>query len=173
MRKLSLTTVLLLTVIGCGREMAPRPPEDFAPVAVSSLQATGNGKEVQLTWRAPSKNQSGEELTNIAGYKIMRGVLGGDADSMKQIGEIKDGHLILLESERAKARAAGISGRRIKLPDSAVSFNFTDSRPDGDVEYQIVPFQSNGQTGKVSQHIAVNESGIKVEAIGKGDTSTN
>ncbi len=90
-----LVLILLGLSVGCGRAMPPRPPEDFAPVAVSSLQAARIGSTVQMSWRAPAKNQIGEELTEIAGYRILCRPYSDKpvGEAFQEIGVVSDSHL--------------------------------------------------------------------------------
>lgn len=171
--RLMLTRVLALILlglsVGCGRAMPPRPPEDFAPVAVSSLQAARIGTAVQISWRAPAKNQLGEELTEIAGYRILRRPYSDKPDGVvfQEIGVVSDSHLNVLAEKRAEARAAGLSGRRVKLPNSLVTFSFTDKNPIEPAEYQVVPFQLAGQVGLVEQVIVAKAGALEVLQIQK------
>ena len=153
-------------LVGCGRAMPPRPPEDFAPVSVSSLTADKVGDSLRISWRAPKSNQLGEELTNIAGYRVLRRNTKEDESSFAVIGEVADSHLLQLANLRAEARAAGLSGRKIKIPDSETAFSFVDSSAvKGDLEYHIVPYQNNGALGLVNDRVVVTEGNISIESI--------
>ncbi len=165
--KITTFALFVLAFLGCGRAMPPRPPEDFAPGAVTALQATAAGSVITMSWRAPAKNQMGDELTEIAGYKILRRpfVEKDNQADFSEIGAVSDSHLVLLAEKRAEARAAGISGRRVKLPESSVNFSYSDAKPLVAGEYQVVAFQKNGQVGLVDRKVINRSNTVVVQEL--------
>lgn len=163
----AIKALLVFVISGCGRAMPPRPPEDFAPMPVTSLQATASAGKLSFAWRAPVKNQMGDELSEIAGYKIQRRpfVEKDNKAKFETVGTVDDTHLQVLEQKRAEARAAGISGRKVKLPESIVNFSFIDPKPLSPGEYQVVAYQLNGQLGKVDKTVTIQDGVVKIQEL--------
>ena len=82
--------MLLLT--GCGKKGLLMPPEALVPAAVQNLLVQQKGADFRITWQAPTKEQGGRPLRDLAGFLLQRRDLftdGNDCascpDSWKQL----------------------------------------------------------------------------------------
>lgn len=79
--------VILLAVLGmaivsaCGRKGALVPPEALVPAAVGSLDVRQQGGDLLVSWSAPTREQGGRPLRDLAGFQLLRRqLLPGEAD---------------------------------------------------------------------------------------------
>ena len=67
----TILTMLLFLLSGCGIKGLPVPPRYEKPPAVSDLQYQVVGNQINLTWSVPSQKRAPDNLT-IAGAKVFR-----------------------------------------------------------------------------------------------------
>jgi predicted small lipoprotein YifL len=67
---LALLPSLLLS--GCGKKGPLVPPEALAPAQVHDLAVAQKGGRFLVTWSAPSREESGKRLTDLAGFLLFR-----------------------------------------------------------------------------------------------------
>jgi predicted small lipoprotein YifL len=72
-------TALLLALAGCGKRGQLLPPEALVPAAVESFQVQQRGADIRITWQAPTHEQGGRPLRDLAGFRLLRRDLAGDA----------------------------------------------------------------------------------------------
>jgi hypothetical protein len=72
-----------LTLHGCGRKGAPRPPEDVVPQPLADLAATNVPAGVQLAWSRPKYYADGTRMTDLGGFEVQRAA--GDALTYQRI----------------------------------------------------------------------------------------
>jgi len=72
MTRLTARLCLLLLLTGCGIKGPLQPKSVALPAAVGELQLLQQGEELVLLWRAPTANQDGSTLTDLAGFNIYR-----------------------------------------------------------------------------------------------------
>lgn len=148
---------------GCGRYLAPVPPEMLAPVAVENLVVTPLNTGMFFSWSAPEKDRRGRELKDFEGYSVERKEIakrGDETDPTVKFTElvfIPDTHIEKREELREEARAAGKISRNVKAPADLTKFSYTDATPHNGVTYiyQIVPKNNGGVKGQVGQVIKV------------------
>ncbi|HJV66397.1 MAG TPA: hypothetical protein VJ550_11730, partial [Geomonas sp.] len=62
----------LLLLSGCGKKGPLIPPEALSPAPVLDLAVAQKGGGFQVSWSAPSRQESGERLTDLAGFLLFR-----------------------------------------------------------------------------------------------------
>lgn len=70
--KCILLICLSTTLISCGRQGPPRPPEDFAPARVANLRIAPDVGGLTLLWGAPKVTASGKVLENLSAFVVRR-----------------------------------------------------------------------------------------------------
>ena len=70
-----IVSLLLLTLCGCGKKGALIPPEALVPAPVADLALAQKGGYFQVSWSAPTKEQGGARLKDLAGFVLFRRVL--------------------------------------------------------------------------------------------------
>ena len=153
----------LLAAAGCGKYLAPIPPEMVAPKAVESLEASTTPGQVSLKWRSPEQDRRGRELQSIEGYVVRRKELVARGDETNpnveftDLGFVKDMHIQARERLRKEARQQGKIGRTVKAPEDLTRFAFSDSKVQNGKTYlyQVVPQNQGGVEGVVKQVVRV------------------
>lgn len=67
----------LLLLAGCGKKLAPVPPDAVLPAAVRDFRLTQEGDALVLSWLFPKENLLGQPLTQIQGFRVLRAELKG------------------------------------------------------------------------------------------------
>jgi predicted small lipoprotein YifL len=67
--------LLLLALCGCGKKGALIAPETLVPAPITNLSLAQKGGFFQVSWSAPSKEQGGAHLKDLAGFLLFRRVL--------------------------------------------------------------------------------------------------
>jgi hypothetical protein len=121
---LRLTLVsLLVTTTACGIRTLPRPPEDTMPRAATDLVAKRDETGVRLEWERPGKSMDGERLADLTGFLVERR---GSNGSFTIIADVPADTTHRLRPYK--------------------SYSYVDkAAPDGNVEYRIVCYASDGQ----------------------------
>jgi predicted small lipoprotein YifL len=74
-----ISTLLLagsLTLLsGCGKKGPLVPPEALAPAPVSDLALAQKGARFQVSWTAPSREEGGATLKDLAGFHLFRRIV--------------------------------------------------------------------------------------------------
>jgi hypothetical protein len=68
-------TFIILSVLalaGCGKKLAPIPPDAVLPAAVRDFRLAQEGDALVLTWLLPRENLLGQPLTQIQGCRVLR-----------------------------------------------------------------------------------------------------
>lgn len=72
---LPLFLFLLLATAGCGKRGALIRPEALVPAPITDLSATQRGNFLQVSWSAPTKEEGGARLKDLAGFVLFRRVV--------------------------------------------------------------------------------------------------
>lgn len=64
--------LLMLLLAGCGKKGALIPPEALVPAAAQNLQVLQQGADFRISWQAPTKEQGGRPLRDLAGFRLQR-----------------------------------------------------------------------------------------------------
>ena len=155
--------LFLVPLCACGRYLPPVPPEFVAPAAIESLEIEADIQQINFKWQAPAKNQMGEELESIDGYKIYRKELVNQSDlidpSVKYqlLASIVDKHLEELQKLRGEAAEKGLPTRKVRVDSSLKQFSYSDSQvvPGKVYAYKIAPFNQGDVEGRVNKIIRV------------------
>ena len=178
MRTLCLVLITVFAATGCGKYLAPLPPEALAPRAVEGLEVTTTHEQVALIWVAPEEDRRGRELKSIDGYVIQRKEIverGDETDpsiEYVELGFVQDLHVKIREDLRKEARAQGKIGRTIQAPDGLTSFSFLDSTAKNGKTYlyQVLPQNQGSVDGVIKQVAKVvfkgAESDVTILAVG-------
>ncbi|MHB8067953.1 MAG: fibronectin type III domain-containing protein [Desulfobaccales bacterium] len=67
----------LLLLTGCGKKLAPIPPDAVLPAAVRDFRLTQEGDALVLSWLFPKENLLGQPLTQMQGFRVLRAELKG------------------------------------------------------------------------------------------------
>ncbi len=85
-RKMALLAPLL--VAGCNLEFANDSAAPIDPNRLSDDNAAGQYDSITVSWQAPTLNEDGSPLTNLAGYKIYYGLQPGVYSSVIDINNV-------------------------------------------------------------------------------------
>jgi predicted small lipoprotein YifL len=66
---------LLALSSGCGKKGPLVPPEALAPAPVADLALAQKGSRFQVSWSAPSREEGGAQLKDLAGFLLFRRVV--------------------------------------------------------------------------------------------------
>jgi hypothetical protein len=170
----TLCTVLTCSIAfsifaGCGRYGPPLPPEKLSPREVSSLVVTPTERTLELSWRAPERDQRGKELKQIDGYRIYRKEIVKSSDITDNtidetlIADIRDSHIIERERLRKEARAEGKPGRKLDAPDEMKVFKYTETPPElgRSYLYTVIPYNQGDIEGEVRLQYVVTWKGTQ------------
>ncbi len=59
-------------ICGCGKKMAPIPPDSLVPGEVRNFSVRQDGQALSLQWLFPRVNIDNQPLTDIQGFRILR-----------------------------------------------------------------------------------------------------
>jgi len=62
----------LFALCGCGKRGALVPPEALVPAPIKDLSAVQRGGFLQVSWSAPTKEEGGARLKDLAGFLLLR-----------------------------------------------------------------------------------------------------
>jgi len=71
----ALGLLILMSLCGCGKRGALIAPEALVPAPISNLTVIQQGDHFQVSWSAPTKEQGGTRLKDLAGFILFRRVL--------------------------------------------------------------------------------------------------
>jgi hypothetical protein len=164
LRRCLLVSLLLSSfLLGCGKYSPPLAPEDLSPQPVVSLKVASSPEGVAFAWEAPAKDQRGNNLRSLDGYRIYRKELAKNSDLLdadveyQLISTIEDKHLSELARLKDEARASGKPTRSVKVAPELKAFTFTDSAVESGKRYayQITPVNQGSEEGDPGQIIIV------------------
>lgn len=80
---ISTTALVLMLLACCGKKGQLIPPEALVPAAVQNLLVQQQGADFRITWQAPTREQGGRPLRDLAGFRLLRrdASTGGDCSS--------------------------------------------------------------------------------------------
>jgi hypothetical protein len=131
--------VLLLMfglLAGCGRRGPVRPVRQPLPAAPEQLVLRQQGTQMLLSWSMPQRNQDGTELTDLAGFKVMR----MDYDPTEDCPDCRDTSILLRQIELEYLRDVQSVDGRFYLADP-------DLEEGRGYQYRIIPYNRWGQDG--------------------------
>jgi len=72
MKRLLVTLIAMLSLAACGKKGALIPPEAMAPAPIGDLQTAQRGEAFYISWSAPTRDDAGRALPDLAGFMIYR-----------------------------------------------------------------------------------------------------
>ena len=93
-----ITSLLVIALLGCGKEGPPIVPSRPGPVPIHDLAATCTDSGVALQWTLPSARLDGSRLRELAGYRVLLWTAGRGTEA----GEVRfrDENLTMMEGRR-------------------------------------------------------------------------
>lgn len=116
--------VLMMALIGCGKEGPPLAPSRPGPVPVWDLAACCSGDGVELSWTLPLRRLDGSRLDDLAGYLVLR----SESSAYNVVGEVRfrEQGLTMME------------GRQVVWKDAG-------PERESEVSYRVVTFTGSGE----------------------------
>lgn len=128
----------MATVSACGRKGALIPPEALVPAAVTTLSVQQQGGEFRIIWSAPTREQGGRPLRDLAGFQLLRRqLLPGEADCAA----CSDAWQLLAAVDLALPTNVRQSGGLFIYHDAAV-------KPDAASQYRLLALSRSGGVSK-------------------------
>lgn len=132
--------IALLTVLGlcagCGNKGPVRPQSQPLPAAPEQLILRQQGTQMLLSWLMPQRNQDGTELTDLAGFKVMRMEFDPDEDCP----DCRDTSILLRQVELDYLRD-------VQRMDGLFFLADPDLEEGRGYQYRIIPYNRWGQDG--------------------------
>jgi len=69
---ISIVALTVALLAGCGKKGALIAPEALVPAAVQELRVQQQGADFRITWQAPTREQGGRPLRDLAGFRLQR-----------------------------------------------------------------------------------------------------
>ena len=133
--RILLVLLLLAGLWGCGKKMAPIPPDSLVPGEVRQFTVRQDGQALRLTWLLPRVNVDNQPLTDIQGFRILR-----QHDTLAAAaGCAPDLHLLAV-IDLSFPQLGEVAGE-------AVSYRDEQLEPGRRYFYQVVGFARGGQAG--------------------------
>ncbi len=148
---------LLIFALACGRKGNPRPPEAIAPSSVRYLTATGEVGGILLTWEAPFMDNSGDELTDLAGFKIKRAdFIPDETPDYETIGTVA---AVRPPAPPEPTIETAPPPPPVDTPPVRYEYRDATAKPATRYVYVVVPFNDDGVEGAVTSLLRVTFSG--------------
>ena len=128
--------VMMMMLVGCGgggstgsATVGVTPPASTAPTVPTTptSPAPGATGTAELTWTAPTQNEDGSALTNLAGYKVRYGQTPG------ALGQIRD----IAGPSTTRATIEGLTSGRWYFTVASYTNTGVESAPTGAVSKDI------------------------------------
>jgi len=104
---------LLLLIGGCGKKLAPVPPDAVLPAAVRNFSVSQEGDALALSWLFPRENLLGQPLTQIQGFRVLRAELKGVDAGPPALSDF----VVLADIDLAYPRVAEVRGEAVVYQD--------------------------------------------------------
>src|SRR4051794_38797144 len=72
MLKKTVFFLAFLALCGCGKKAGLIPPEALVPAAIADLKVHQLGDQFQVSWSAPTHQEGGGRLKDLAGFILLR-----------------------------------------------------------------------------------------------------
>ena len=102
-----------LLVGGCGKKLAPLPPDAVLPARVRDFRLAQDGDALKLTWLLPTENLLGQPLTQIQGCRVLRAELKGVDAGPPGV----DDFIVLADIDLAYPQVGEIRGEQVLYQD--------------------------------------------------------
>lgn len=132
---LLLVLLLLLASWGCGKKLAPIPPDSLVPGEVRQFTVRQDGQALRLSWLLPRVNIDNLPLTDIQGFRILR-----HQDRLAAAAGCPLDLNLLAIIDLSFPQAGEVNGE-------AVSYRDEQLEPGQRYSYQVVAFARGGQPG--------------------------
>jgi predicted small lipoprotein YifL len=138
MKRASAILLLALLLAGCGRRGALVPPEGLVPAPVGSLQLMQRGAELELSWTAPKRMESGKKLADLTGFRVLRHEVLPPAE---ECAACPESWRLLKEISLEYLQGVGKAGDRFLLRDGGLAVGTT-------WQYRLSPVNRAGASGR-------------------------
>jgi hypothetical protein len=127
---------------GCGKKMAPIPPDSLVPGEVRNFSVRQDGQALSLQWLFPRVNIDNQPLTDIQGFRILR-----NQDSLSATAGCPPELKPLANIDLAFPQVGEVQGEQVRYRDENL-------QPGYRYFYQIVGFDRGDHLGQASPVIS-------------------
>ncbi len=135
--------IAFVLVCGCGKKLAPIPPDAVLPAAVRDFRLTQEGDALVLTWLFPKENLLGQPLTQIQGFRVLRAELKGLEPALPYPEEFT----LLADIDLAYPRMGEVRGEAVIYRDHNLS-------PEKRYYYRVAAYDQEGYPGAWSRTLS-------------------
>lgn len=112
-----LVMVMLLAAGGCGKKLAPLPPDAVLPAQVRDFRLAQEGDALVLSWLLPTENLLGQPLTQIQGCRVLRAELKGVDAGPPGV----DDFIVLADIDLAYPQVGEVRGEAVVYQDRSLA----------------------------------------------------
>jgi predicted small lipoprotein YifL len=142
MKKLAIT-ILFLLLAACGKKGPLIPPEAGAPAPVADLATCQKGERFFVSWSAPSHDEAGRTMTDLAGFRLYRREVLPTAEDCE---ECPNAYRLLATVDLDFVQGVFIHNNRYYYLDDTVTTGVT-------YQYRVVTFRRDGSSSAPSKPI--------------------
>lgn len=138
-----LVVAVLALAAGCGKRGALVPPEALAPAPVTDLALAQKGGRFQVSWSAPTRQEGGAPLRDLAGFLLFRRMLLPPAEDCEECpGAYAELSRIDLDYLRGVRRLGNL-----------FLFDDSDLKPGKSYQYKLRSFTTDGTQSRDSNKV--------------------
>jgi hypothetical protein len=127
----------------CGRKGPLLPPEALVPAPIADLRAIQQGNHFLLSWSAPTKEEGGGPLRDLAGFRLFRRVVLPPGEDCE---ECPTAYRLLTAVDLEYLQDVRRAGNRYFYADA-------DLRKGTTYQYKAVSLQRDGATSRASNKV--------------------
>jgi hypothetical protein len=135
-----LLLAFLLLVGGCGKKLAPFPPDAVLPGKVREFRLSQEGDALGLSWLLPRQNLLGQPLTQVQGCRVLRAEIKG----VKPATPSQSDFVFLADIDLAYPKVGEVRGEALLYQDRNLA-------PDKRYYYRVAAYDQERYPGAWSQ----------------------
>lgn len=143
MKRILCLIVLALLLTACGRKGPLLPPEALVPAPIADLRVVQQGNLFQLSWSAPTKEEGGGPLRDLAGFRLLRREVLPPGEDCE---ECPTAYRLLKAVDLEYLQDVRRAGNRYFYADA-------DLRQGTTYQYRAVSLQQDGTTSRTSNKV--------------------